>query len=350
MHSTNICAMNESATDNEWTWPRDPLTVGTVSPGIAFLRLLLQKPDVPESAIERVLGALLNRYPVSAKDLTLVGAWRAQINQPGERFGNVARLWYPPAANVTCPGRLNEAGHSVFYCSMRQEAAAEEVGAKPGDEVSLLAVGLKGSVSALRVAPVGVDRASARVRQVMDWKPSRGDQRLRELLGTRLAWRKWCEIDDLLGELLAANPGCAGSHPYVVTNVIARWLWRMPPNPTPLDGILFPSAASELNQMNLCLSAEAADRCLRPLAAYVFRVHQGAVGGRELNAELVAVASAIAPDGAITWREAPGRHEAPERSLAFIRSAAGPVWTRQGLTMSIGPPAPPPTEPGTEAA
>jgi hypothetical protein len=275
-----------------------------------------------ELTMDEVYGrvcTLLTNHLVMPKRLRMQGLWRAQKGNVGEFFENAKRLWYPPEELVTNLGRLNAKGESVFYCAPTREIAAFETRPQVGDWITLLAADKRERLRPLQIIPLGLEQCTSPVLKAIGYKPVRHDPPIRDSLGSENNYRKWCKVDDFLGELLtqAVSPG--EEDRYKATIALAKAMHRFPG----VDGFAYPSIATERQGVNLCLTTAAADSHLQPLSCHVFRIDAPMAPPWVFATSYIASSSSIAPDWTITWQH----HDEGPADAAKL-SVGGADWGR----------------------
>jgi hypothetical protein len=108
------------------------------------------------------IGQIVDQYLFQIRPLQLTGIYRARPNKPGEVFSSASQLWYPPAANITRPGRLNGIGQVRFYGANMPNTALLELRPEPGNIFTVLIARTRsGKVETLNIAFIGLERALA---------------------------------------------------------------------------------------------------------------------------------------------------------------------------------------------
>ena len=215
------------------------------------------------------IGRILDGYTTKLIPLILSGVVRARKNSGGGIFNTTAQLWYPPAAKVKKSSRLNAAGESLFYASNRMNAAIYELHPMVGDVFTVMIARPKLRAARLNVAQVGLERLSSPdLHNLSKSALPREDQQLQKALGSPNNFKKWLMIDDFLGDLFTAHVGDAEEHKYKPTIAIGSNLFGIPG----IDGINYPSVATNLNAINLCLKPEKADEIFEPSEFFMVKL------------------------------------------------------------------------------
>jgi hypothetical protein len=307
-------------------WPRFPLR-GVVARDLETARALIGSP-LPAQLLAAALRGVLLGFPIVPTQLTIHGAWRARRHGRGTHFDHVSELWYPRADLIKRRGRLNPPSRPLFYCSPFRQIAGFEVGAVAGDWVTCLAVAPIAD-NTMTMVPLGVDRCSSDMREFIRWVAVRENQHLQAHLGSAGAYEDWCAVDDFLADLLTQVVADGEEEKYLATNLLAEWALSHGGDVGGVHGILYPSVATQMSGVNLCLTPEAADRRLVPVGAHVFEMIAPEVPtlARQLDAVLVASAAYISPSGLISWAF-PREHSSTSE---FAAKVCGPVWVKSRI-------------------
>ncbi len=219
--------------------------------------------------------------------------WRGVICESSCGYANIRRVGYPPP-EVATNGRLNEAGNPLLYTSLNQFTVLEEIGAKPGDFVHLIAYAFRPK-EMLRCGIVG------EIAQVHRWGRSLSSEHLSKEL-TRIlnglefeAGKSFVFTDAFLASLLRDRDASASD--YLRSRILARLLFMKLEG---LDAMIYPSVAHE-GAMNLAITPRAADMKLKIGATLVVRVNQKYDYGL-FDFEVVRSAKGQHADGTIDWK------------------------------------------------
>jgi hypothetical protein len=219
--------------------------------------------------------------------------WRGVKCESERGFANIHRVGHPPP-HLSKNGRLNEAGHPVLYTSISQFAVLEEIGARAGDFVQVVAYWFDPRAR-LRSCIVG------EVTQVSRW----GRALLSEELGRELnrimnemnfdVGRSFVFTDSLLASILR-DPHASDAD-YVRSRILARLLFG---KVDALDSIIYPSVAHE-GAMNVAIAPRAAQAKLKVASTFVVYVKKKYDFGI-YDYEIVRRAAGHQADGAIDWQ------------------------------------------------
>ena len=125
-------------------------------------------------------------------------------------------------------------------------------------------------------------------------------------LGSVSNYKKWLLIDDFLGDLFTMRAEDGEEHKYKPSIAIASLLFRIPD----VEGINYPSVATNLKAINLCLKPGKADQYLIPselvMMKFLDRAHPSTLGLEIDDPYLFKIAfirksAGISPDGEIRW-------------------------------------------------
>ena len=219
--------------------------------------------------------------------------WRGVLCDSNTGHANIKRVGHPPP-ELSKNGRLNEAGHPLLYASVNQFTVLEEIGAKTGDHVHMIAYGFKPDEK-LRVGIVG------EITQVHRWGRSLSSESLSQELNRILnglefeAGKSLVFTDALLTSILRDRN--ASDSDYLRSRILARLLFAK------LEGIeamIYPSVAHE-GAMNLAITPHAADSKLQIGTTFVVHVGQKYDYGL-YDFKVVRRAKGQHGDGTIDWQ------------------------------------------------
>lgn len=219
--------------------------------------------------------------------------WRGVKCESAIGHANILRVGYPPP-ELSRNGRLNEAGSHLLYTSVNQFTVLEEIGAKAGDFVHVVAYAFKPEQK-LRCGIVG------EVTQVHRWGKSLSSEHLSEQLNRILngmefeAGKGFVFTDAFLASILRDRN--ASKDDYLRSRILARLLFS---NLDGLEAFIYPSVAHE-GAMNLAISPQAADTKLSIGATFVVHIKQKYDYGL-YDYEIVRSARGQCGDGTIDWK------------------------------------------------
>jgi hypothetical protein len=245
------------------------------------------------ASIEALLQQVLEFYGVINFQFSYDKAlWRGVLCDSERGHSSVHRVTEPPP-RLTRNNRLNEKGRPVLYASGSQFAVLEEIGAKAGDFVHVVALPFQPDAK-LKCCVVG------EITQVNRW----GRALLSEEVGSELnrilrgmnfdVGRSFVFTDSLLASLLR-DPRAAESE-YLRSRILARLLFAKIQN---LEAIIYPSVAHE-GAMNFAIQPSAARSKLHIGASFVTRIRRRYDFGI-YDFEIVRKAKGHQPNGEIVW-------------------------------------------------
>jgi len=267
----------------------------------------LRRMDVAkltDGAIENRVGRIMDGFAHKPMLLKTNATFRARKNEGKASFGQASELWYPPSS-VARLGRFNAHGEAVFYSASSMASAIWEVVPTEGDIVTVLACGSRLEMADIICAQVGVHLYEGRPQPAeYPLADLRADVAFQRDLKDDVIDQKWRLVDDLLSEWATASAdGFADL--YRVTRTFGDIFRRI----SMVEGITYPSVATNLKAFNTVLSCEAADKHFFPAEAWEFEiVDWGAVeivpsplSSRLMPIRAIRRSKSIGPDGAIEW-------------------------------------------------
>lgn len=237
--------------------------------------------------------AICKGYMWMTHKIEINAAYRARrITIRPERVSDV---WYPPAHLVTRIGRANDVGESVLYISNNEATALLEMRPLVGETFAILQMVLADAA----VQPHVFDIALAETAGGGD--PKVGAKKFHQtLLGRSLLGHPENEAKlDLIRSFLVRQftriVSHGMEHEYALALAIAKFH-----RAAAIDGIWYPSVAGRLIGTNAALTADAADRLLRPFACWMIRVDKALPQKRYL-VKCIAKAVRIDKNGHVFW-------------------------------------------------
>lgn len=218
--------------------------------------------------------------------------WRGVLCDSPNGYPNIRRVGYPPP-ELTRNNRLNEAGYPLLYTSTNQFTVLEEIGAKAGDFVHVVAYAF---------APAAKLRSGifGEITQVHRWGRAFSSEHLGMELNRILngmsfdVGRSFVFTDSFLSSIIR-DPNAAANE-YLRSRILAKLVFEKLDG---LDAIIYPSVAHE-GAMNLAITPEAADSKLSTESTFVVHVKQKYDYGI-YDFEIVRRAQGQYGDGAIDW-------------------------------------------------
>ena len=190
-----------------------------------------------------------------------------------EVYEEVSDLWYPPA-KFTQYNRASFPGESVFYCASGNATALLELRPKVGQVISMMTC--------------TVTKPRVRIKLVA------GEAYFNELgLSARqLPFELLC---NKAFRIVANRP-----FDYFVCSGLGSLLFKF----TDLDGICFPSVATDLYGVNFALRPEIVDQFIRPVSFRAYLVRE-VKSSFDFIVQCVASAPEATKDDSIAWDELP---------------------------------------------
>jgi hypothetical protein len=228
--------------------------------------------SLTSSQVDKRVGLIMDGYHTVVIKAQMNGLYRARKNHGDEPWQSVSDLWYPPASAVRTRGRFNEPGSSVFYACNRATGAIFEVHPAVGDVITLLVIRSKRAFADLDVAHIGLERSIApEMGFVPHDRKLRTNPRFQGMLQHFGISKKWLAVDDFLSEMATtvfAPPEEQDN--YKITNSIGRLLLKIPS----VHGLNYPSVATRLESLNLCLRPEVADQFFYGAEAWMIKIEE----------------------------------------------------------------------------
>jgi hypothetical protein len=259
--------------------------------------------------VDRRIGLIMDGYHTVVIKAQMSGLYRARKNIDDTPWQSIADLWYPPPSVVLNRGRFNEPGTSAFYACNRATGAIYEIHPQVGDMLTLLIVRSKEPFAELDCAHIGLERSLApEVGFVPRDRMLRTNPRFQAMLRHYGISNKWLALDNFLSEMATTlfSPE-EEQDKYKITNAIGRLLMRIPG----AHGLNYPSVATNLVSLNLCLRPEIADQYFKPLEAWMIKIEERAEELPGLRSEkgpfyrttFVRRSEMIEPNGRIEWSD-----------------------------------------------
>lgn len=218
--------------------------------------------------------------------------WRGVRCDSDRGHQSIHRVTQPPP-RLTRDGRLNESGHPVLYTSISQFAVLEEIGARAGEFVHVVAYPFKPE-SRLKCCVVG------EITQVNRW----GRALLSEEIGREInrilngmnfdVGRSFVFTDSLMASIL--RDPLASDHDYLRSRILARLLFAKIQDS---EAIIYPSVAHE-GAMNFAIQPAAAQAKLFIGSTFVTHIRKKYDYGI-YDYEVVRKAKGHQPNGDIVW-------------------------------------------------
>lgn len=258
-----------------------------------------------ENQIRELLNAgyvsrLLNiRHPI---------VYRVRINETNEPFKNTRELWWPKPECIKVKGRLNDVGESVFYCSDSENTAIIEKQPKLGEVLTVVEAELIDRKKMPLVVELGLPEFTGKSNPNYGGIAPESDFRQKQFMKREGISQTSPLLRDYLVSEFMKSVAPGNEHEYKTTIAIARILmapgivndngeWMS--NIT-VDGLSYPSIASEKLGVNTAIRTESAESLYRPVRCIVYRVQEHGSRAHYRVGELMKSRS-IEPDGTIDW-------------------------------------------------
>lgn len=257
-------------------------------------------------AIDRRIGTIMDGYHTVVIKAQMNGLYRARKNITEQPYQRVSDLWYPPASVVQTRGRFNEPGTSMFYASNRATTAVYELRPRVGDLITLLVIRTKKPFVELDCAHIGLERSLApELGPTQRGRMLRNNPRFQAMLKHYQISNKWLVVDEFLSDMATTLfPPNQEQDKYKITNAISRLLFRIPG----VQALNYPSVATRLTGLNLCLPPQLADEHFVGSEAWMMRLEEQADQLPGLNEQgpfyrttFLRKSESIGPDGQIRW-------------------------------------------------
>lgn len=264
--------------------------------------------SLTSAQVDKRIGRIMDGYHTVIIKAQMNGLYRARKNRGDEPWQSVSDLWYPPASAVRTRGRFNEPATSVFYACNRSTGAIYEIHPSVGDVITLLVVRSKGPFADLDVAHIGLERSTApEMGFVPRDRKLRTNPRFQAMLEHFGISKKWLAVDDFLSEMATTVFAAHEEQDkYKITNSIGRFLLKI----RSVHGLNYPSVATRLVSLNLCLRPEVADQLFYPAEAWMIKIEEEKKRPDGLNQDgpfyrttFIRKSEEIKGDGRIVWSD-----------------------------------------------
>ena len=271
----------------------------------------LDLATVNDAYLERQIRELLDvGYVSRLLYINLPRVYRVRINENNKPFKNTRQLWWPPPGSIKEIGRLNRIGESVFYCSDSEDTAIIEKQPRERDVLTVLEAALIDPSKQALVTELGVHEFSGKSNPKYGGTPPGSDLRLKQFTKSEGISQTNPLLRDYLTKEFLKDVAPNKKHQYKTTIAIAHILINdpeivneedgMPVPSIKIDGLSYPSIASEKLGANFALRIEAADRLYKPVACTVYRVEKRKTATSYTVGTLMKSES-IQPNGTIDW-------------------------------------------------
>lgn len=261
--------------------------------------------NISSEAIDARIGKIMDGYQTNRLTVMMNGVFRARCNEGTELYTNTSQLWYPKPEFVKERGRFNETSKPVFYVSNTARGAMFEVRPTTGQLITLLETKTKQPFVKFDTAHIGMEECEAPAMvDAGKTKLLHGNPKFREQLRRERLEHKWLAVDGYLSDMSRHLPpaGHEQEH-YRVTNAIARPLFRI----TQIAALQYPSIATKLSCINLCMLPAFADENFYPARTWLVSIDEqrdqlpGLPVGLYFGIRFIRKSESIDSFGNITW-------------------------------------------------
>lgn len=166
---------------------------------------------------------------------------RARLAHESAAYDKVSELWYPPKEH-TKHNRANLPGETIFYCASGNATSILELRPNVGDVISMMTCTL--SKDPLKVKLIYPTEFFVEYGLAEQYIP----------------------FETLCYEVFRRT--CYTPFDYIISGGLGSLFFQF----TDIDGLVYPSIASELKGVNVALRAAVADKYLTPLSFRAYRV------------------------------------------------------------------------------
>lgn len=251
----------------------------------------LQKLNLKEVEFETLLSQienLMHGYKTITRQVKASPLFRARKNNTRDNFLNVSELIYRPSTDIRDYGRLNKPSQSIFYGASNQDTAILELSPKVGDEITILRSDFF-SDRFVHVMEIG-----DRERRLAKNHKTSGDFHKR-LFGVDDGLKNKL-IHDFLYSQFIQKVNYRNKYLYKITAAISNIFVI----DTTIDGLLYPSIATNKKGTNIGLKPQVYDRFYTPKECWKIRVLKE-LSNLTYEVLCIAKAASIRTNGSITW-------------------------------------------------
>ena len=227
--------------------------------------------------------------------------YRARRHLPNERekaLDSVEEV-YPHAKYIKTLGRANRERVPIFYFSIDPVIALHECKAAPGDVFTILECKTSGVTETLLV-PIGIHDLLKKHNKKIGGDFPEPAVRLKELFeNDEINLRKYGLIDKFVVEEFLRVVETGNEHEFKLTIAIAEFLFSFETDIGPVDGIAYPSIASDWYNANIAFRPEAFRRLCKPVNCRWQRIEGSKPDLGFSVGELIA--KEVNEDGQIKW-------------------------------------------------
>jgi hypothetical protein len=265
---------------------------------------LLKRTDLASASIDdlkAMLVDLLSAYTSTTvlidEDRPIFRARRHREHEMDQLLDRVDEI-YPKACFIKRLGRANRERTPIFYFSADKVIALHELKPNIGEIFSVIECRTRQKVSPFLV-PIGIHELARRHNARIGGDFPEPAVRIRALLGNDEDFEKHKLIDNFVAAEFMKVVDEGQEHLYKLTIAIAELLFDFETDIGPIDGIAYPSIASEQLNANVALLPKAFHRLYKPVGCTWTRIE----GTRPNQGFLVSSreAKGISNEGEIAW-------------------------------------------------
>lgn len=238
-------------------------------------------------------------FPVEIEKGKAVFRARKHKGDETERFLTSLGQIYPHRDFLKYLGRANREGQPVFYVSVDEGVALNEIKAGVGDVCTILECRPRENATPL-LMPIRIHEMARKHGAKIGGDFPDPASRIKELLeNDSESIRKHEMIENFIAKEFLKVVDEGQEHLYKSTIAIAELLLAFDTDEQPIDGIAYPSIACDRINANLALLPEAFHRIYEPVACRVIRIDEALPDQGFRYSEKTALR--IGGDGKIKW-------------------------------------------------
>ena len=245
----------------------------------------LDLAKVGQSQIHANIRSLLSiGYVSRLLEIDGTKLYRVRINTDDKPFENTRELWWPPAQCIKARGRLNDVGESIFYSSDSEDTAVIEMRPNAGDVLTVLEVEFIDPTVRPLVTELGIHELTGKSNPNYGGIPPEVDVKQKEFMRREGISETSPLLRAYLTDEFVKIVARGREYEYKTTIAIAHILVDEPAavvsddrravTSIRIDGLAYPSIASDRLGVNIALRTQAADSLCRPAACTVYRVQE----------------------------------------------------------------------------
>lgn len=211
-------------------------------------------------------------FPVEIEEgKSIFRAVKHNVDEKGQYITDLKRL-YPDPARIKAFSRANRVGQAIYYLSVDEGVALNEIKAGVGDVCTILECRARENLSP-SLMPVRIHEMARDYGARIGGNFPDPDLRISELLGNDAeSIRKHKMIENFIIDEFLKVVDETEDHQYKSTVAIAELLLSFGTDERPIDGIAYPSIACKGINANLAVLPDAFHRIYEPIACKVIRI------------------------------------------------------------------------------